>query len=98
MKRLDEKTLGKLAYYVLAEISARWRVRRKYLKTYRVITYFLGHEISWLILTKLREGGYIDFDGDYVVCLKPIQVQKPLHRLEAELRNYVCGIVTSFQR
>ena len=89
LEKLSERELGRLAYYLMAELTLRWRVRRRYLKTYRYVTYFLGPEVAQYILKKLSDGGYLILEGEYVTCKKPVPVSKSLTELERELHRFL---------
>ncbi len=78
----------KIALLILEELALRnGRVRKKYLKTYRMLTYWKGSEYSRKILNKLVEGGYLKIDSDYVVLLKTFKVNKSLSNIYREMRK-----------
>ncbi|OYT27318.1 MAG: hypothetical protein B6V02_00015 [Thermoprotei archaeon ex4572_64] len=83
---------AKLALLILEELALRnGRVRKKYLKTYRMLTYWKGSEYSRKILNKLVEGRYLKIDGEYIVLLKTFKVNKSLNSIYREMRKVLAS-------
>lgn len=92
LEKLSERELGRLAYYLMTELTIRWRVRRRYLKVYRYINYFLGPDVAQYILRRLSETRYLSIEGEYVVCRRPVPVRKSLTELEKEVHRYLAEL------
>ena len=55
---------AKIALLILEELALRnGKVRRKYLKTYRMLTYWKGVDYTERIISKLIEGNYLKIEG-----------------------------------
>jgi len=81
MSSVDRSLLASLALHMLEELALRrgYKVKVKYWKTYRLVEFWLGSEVAQAVLKRLVEGGYVKFEGAYVVLLKPFKPSKTLN-------------------
>jgi len=81
----------KLATLMLEELAVRGRpIKMRFLKTYRLTCFWLSPEIGKYILSKLREGGYIDVDDKGRISLKvSMKVSKNLKKILDETERLV---------
>lgn len=89
MEKQDYKI--RLATLILEELAVRSRpVKLRFLKTYRLISFWLSPEIAQYIISKLREGGYINVDDKGRASLRvSMKVSKNLKRIIEEAEKLV---------
>ncbi len=82
------QTSARLATLILRELAYRGgKCKLRYLKVYRTIEEWGGEEYASYIISRLREGGFIRVEGDYVVlAAQGIRPERP-ERLMAEARR-----------
>ncbi|MCG2863845.1 MAG: hypothetical protein L7H10_01200 [Vulcanisaeta sp.] len=90
---------ARLALLLLEELELRGgRARLKYLKVYRLISYWLGKKYAEDIINKLVSSGYISIRDDVVELLRRFKVNKSLTRTYREARDLVISIYLAMQR
>jgi len=88
MSQIDHRV--KIATYILEELALRGGISRlRYLKTFRLLCFWLGKDIANYILNKLAEGKYITLDKDRVILNVKLKVEKNYNRLIKEFEEYV---------
>jgi len=81
---------ARIALLLLEELELRdGEGRLRYLKVYRICTYWLGEEYSRRILDRLIHGGYVKINGDRVILLKRFRVNRSLSSVYREAKMLV---------
>ncbi len=80
----------RIAAYILEELAIRGgKARLKYLKTYRILQFWIGNDVAKYILNKLAEGKYIVLKGDKAYLNVNIKSSKTYNKLIREFEKYV---------
>jgi len=78
-----KKLAANAALLMLEELATRGgRVRRKYWRTYRIFTFWLGPEFTRDIISKLENAGYVRCERDRVFLAKELRITKTLSNIE----------------
>ncbi len=93
MSRVGSKVLALLAAKVLEEVCRRGYVKLRFVKSYRIISYFLGEETARYILQKLQEGGYVKIVGSHVECLRSPGIFKSVEKIAKETHELVVKVL-----
>ncbi len=98
MHRVSElRPETRLALLLLEEVALRGgSAKLRFLKTYRYLVFWLGRDYACYFIERLREGGYIDVEGEKVrlrVQVSPSLSYSRLVRLAEETVKelYVTG-------
>lgn len=80
----------KIALSILEELCLRGgKCKLKYLKTYRIVCYWLGFEYAKYIIKKLQEGNYVRLNNEVLELTKKFSINKSLNKIISELLNLV---------
>ncbi|WP_243669705.1 hypothetical protein [Vulcanisaeta sp. JCM 16161] len=90
---------ARLALLLLEELELRnGRARLRYLKVYRMMSYWLGAGYARAILNRLVSSGYIAINGDRVELLRRFKTSKSPSQVYREARDVVINAYLSMQR
>ena len=90
---------ARLALLLLEELELRnGRARLRYLKVYRMMTYWLGPNYARSILDRLVSSGYITINGDRVELLRRFRTGKSWAQVYREARDAIINAYSSTQR
>ena len=79
---------ARLALLLLEELELRGgRARLRYLKVYRLINYWLGHDYAGKIIDRLVSTGYMAIKGDRAELLRRFKTSKGLGQVYREARE-----------
>ncbi len=80
----------KMALCILEELAAVGGASRlKYLKSYRMISYWIGESYARQIVDKMVRGQYVRVEDDKVVLLRRFSVSKSVSRVLRELKSVI---------
>ncbi len=90
---------ARLALLLLEELELKnGRARLRYLKVYRMMTYWLGPGYARALLDRLVSSGYIVIKGDRVELLRRFKTSKSQQQVYREARDAVISTYLSMQR
>jgi len=92
-------TEARLALLLLEELELKGgKAKLKYLKVYRLISYWLGDEYARRIMGRLASSGYISVKDGVVELLRRFKTDKNLSRTYRETRELVINTYLTMQR
>lgn len=87
---MSMSTEARLALLLLEELELRGgRARLRYLKVYRLVSYWLGNEYARGLMSRLVSSGYVAVKDDTAELLRRFKVEKTLNLVYREARDLV---------